>query len=347
MRRSVVVAIAGMVCAAGCAAPGAAHAQLTAAEVNGVPTPMGSISTVEARVSGGVEVEGARARLLKNVSVTAMDRTAWVDLNRGGGVAVCSSSEFHLLRSGTSDSLMFSLDRGAVEIRSFTRPDDAVVTPDLRFTMLTTGPMDLRLRVTREGDTCVENRGDRAPVINVVESFGKGSYHVMPGQHVMFEHGNLREVVDHEGSACGCPEETPTMVAANTMNATAAVSAVQAAAQNPFPVAQSVGLTTQPAAVNVAAAAPTAALTYSGEQAVAAAVPGPAATVPATVMAATASASAAPVAAALVPVKQAASQPAQAEAGVAAPAEPPAAPPGAHDLAHAIGHFFRRLFGRK
>ena len=31
-------------------------------------------------------------------------------------------------------------------------------------------------------------------------------YELAPDQHVLFEHGSLREVVDHETSPCGCPE---------------------------------------------------------------------------------------------------------------------------------------------
>jgi hypothetical protein len=67
---------------------------------------------------------------------------------------------------------------------------------------------------------------------------------VMPGQHVLFEHGNLREVVDNERSPCGCPgSEDPEHVAAH------ASAAEKAAAEHPFPAAASEGLaTTQPVA---------------------------------------------------------------------------------------------------
>jgi len=223
-------------------------------------TAMGSIATADAKLSGGLEVAGARARLLSNASVTAYDHTAQIDLDRGGDVQVCTTSAFHLFRSGSGESLLFALDRGAMEIRSVARPQDAILTPDLCFTLLTPGTLDLRMRVTREGDTCVENRGDRAPVLQINEGFGDATYHRAPNQHVLFEHGSLHEVVDREQSNCGCPQPTPQMVAASTpnatsnatANATSTASPQQAAALNPFPAAQSADLSPTPPAVPIA-----------------------------------------------------------------------------------------------
>src|SRR5450432_1621665 len=140
------------------------------------PKSMGSVATTDAQVSGGLEVSGQRARLITNASVTAKDHTAQIDLDRGGDVQVCATSAFHLLRSGSGDALLFALDRGAMVIQTASRPQDAILTPDLRFTMLTAGPLDLRMRVTREGDTCVDDRGDGAPVLQITEGFGSGIY---------------------------------------------------------------------------------------------------------------------------------------------------------------------------
>ena len=111
---------------------------------------------------------------------------------------------------------MLALDRGAIEVEMGATTRDVVTTPDLRFTMGGDGPLDLQLRVTRNGDTCVENRGAKAPVLNIVDQFGEASYQLRAGQHVLFEHGSLKEVVDHESSACGCPPE-PTMTVADAL----------------------------------------------------------------------------------------------------------------------------------
>lgn len=281
---------------------------------------MGTIATADAQVSGGLEVGGARARLISNASITANDRTAQIDLDRGGLVQVCATSAFHLLRSGTGDALLFALDRGAMEIRTASRAQDAILTPDLRFTMLTAGPLDLRMRVTREGDTCVENRGDTAPVLQIRESFGDAIYHLAPGQHVLFEHGSLHEVVDLERSDCGCPPATPVMVAASTPNATSVVTPQQVAALNPFPAAQSADLSPTPQVVPVGNAA-SATLSYNEPVTAPPSQSSPAA-----------------------PTRK---QHAPAIVAVAPTASaPPPSPPSPHDIFHAIGHFFQRLFRR-
>ena len=287
---------------------------------------MGSVATADAQIAGGLEVAGARARLISNASVTANDHTAQIDLDRGGLVAVCATSAFHLLRSGTADSLLFALDRGAMEIHTQSRPQDAILTPDLRFTILTGGPLDLRMRVTREGDTCVENRGDTAPVLQITEGFGDATYHLAPNQHVLFEHGSLREVVDRETSNCGCVASTPAMVAATTPNATSASTAQQAEALHPFPAAQSDDLApTQPSVpLPPLGNAEPVALTHNADE--------------------PAAATAAPPAEPRAPAK--AEHPSSTGTTTSSgPAEP--SPPGARDIFHKIGYFFKRLFGSK
>ena len=211
-------------------------------------TPLGTVATPDARVTGGLEVRGDQARLLTNVSVTAYDRTAPVSLARGGDVLVCSTSEFHLLRSGPAGGLIFGLNRGAVEIHSESQLQDVVLTPDLKFTPVTRGSLDLRLRVTPEGDTCVDNAGAHSPVLNVSGAFSSASYRVLPGQHLMFVKGDLGRVVDHERSSCGCPNAQ--VIAANPGKPGSPAQA--AAAAHPFPQAQSEGLAPTASAANEA-----------------------------------------------------------------------------------------------
>src|SRR6185312_1714504 len=159
---------------------------------------MGTVPTRDALVTGGLEVRGDSARLLTNASVTAYDHSAAISLARGGQVLVCATSQFHLLHSGTENSLLFGLDRGAIEIHSPTQPQDVILTPDIRFTLEHPGHYDLRLRVTPNGDTCVENSGTTAPVLTLADPFSGATYRLIPGQHVLFEHGNLHEVVDND-----------------------------------------------------------------------------------------------------------------------------------------------------
>jgi hypothetical protein len=206
--------------------------------------PIGTVGVQDATVAGALEVSNGRAVLVGNTTVTALDHVAQIELNRGGTVHVCATSGLHVTAGksgGGATPLMLALDRGAIEVQMEVTTHDVVTTPDLRFTMQGDGPLDLQLRVTRNGDTCVENRGAKAPVLNVADQFGEATYELKAGQHVMFEHGSLREVVDHERSACGCPPE-PTMSVADALLKPAAPGGTAektAAEQHPFPAAVS------------------------------------------------------------------------------------------------------------
>jgi hypothetical protein len=210
------------------------------------PQPIGTVGVQDATVAGALEVSNGRAILVGNTTVTARDRTAEIELKRGGAVRVCATSGLHVTAGKGADGaapLMLALDRGAIEVQMAATTRDVVTTPDLRFTIGSDGALDLQLRVTRNGDTCVENRGVKAPVLNVADQFGESRYELKAGQHVLFEHGSLKEVVDHESSACGCPAEQTMSVADALLGPAASGSTTdKAAEQHPFPAAVSAGL---------------------------------------------------------------------------------------------------------
>jgi hypothetical protein len=283
--------------------------------------PIGTVGVQDATVAGALEVSNGRAVLVGNTTVTAKDRTAEIELKRGGTVKVCATSGLHVTAGKSADEgmaapLMLALDRGAIEVVMPVTTRDVVTTPDLRFTTGGDGPLDLQLRVTRNGDTCVENRGAKAPMLNVADQFGEATYQLHAGQHVLFEHGSLKEVVDHESSACGCPPE-PTMTVADALvNGSAGnggTAPKSAAEEHPFPAAVSAGLA--PAAVPQAPAGQvhtqvSAALSSGGD------------------------------------ADSTAEPPATAKSADTAQAAPaPAAPKQSKDLVHAVGRFFKRLFG--
>lgn len=299
---------------------------------------IGYVPTKDADISGTPDVIEGRAVLAGSVAVTAKDHTAAVSLGRGGMVRVCQSSVVHLTESRAAPGagqlaqpLLISLDRGAIEVQMQATGTDALMTADLRFAVRSPGALDLRMRMTRNGDTCVENRGPGAPTLAVSDLFGESSYQLNPGQHVLFEHGSLREVVDHEATSCGCPETNPGMSIAEALLAPGAGGSApkpgvaQANAQHPFPAAQSEGLAPQP---EVPQAPPGEVhtqvaenLSYNGAQPAAGSGEVPAA--------------AAGTAAATT------SSPASETAQPAPPSETEH-----RDLAHAIGHFFKKIFGR-
>ena len=100
--------------------------------------------------------------------------------------------------------------------------------------------------------------------VNVASLFGEDSYEVKPGQHVMFEHADLHEVVDNESSPCGCPAEPSTEVAGGSEFGLGG-----AKDPHPFPVAVSQGLAPAPpvpqAPEGVVHAQVSTTLSYSGD----------------------------------------------------------------------------------
>jgi hypothetical protein len=299
---------------------------------------IGTVGVQNANIAGALEVSNGRAILVGNTTVTARNHTAEIELKRGGTIRVCATSGLHVTSGqvtagqGASGSqpLMLALDRGAIEVQMAATTHDMVMTPDLRFTMRGDGPLDLQLRVTRNGDTCVENRGAQAPVLTIADQFGEATYELKAGQHVLFEHGSLKEVVDHESSSCGCPPEPAVTVADALLNAgnpstPGDATTKTAAEQHPFPAAVSAGL----APVAVPQAPPgdlheqVSATLSSGEGTDSLT---PAATTPESkgTDGQTATSVATP--------------------STTAPNSPPAAAPR-HGFAHAMGRFFRKIFG--
>jgi hypothetical protein len=320
---------------------------------------IGTVGVQDATVSGSLEVTNGRTVLTGSSSITAKDHTAEVTLSRGGEVRVCATSGLHVTvgkSGGVKQPLMLALDRGAVEVTMPATSKDMVMTPDLRLAMRGDGPLDLHLRVTSNGDTCVENRGDGAPTLNVSDQFGEATYELRAGQHVLFEHGSLKEVVDHETSPCGCPPASVVSVAdVGTTSANPAapgdvVAAKQTAEQHPFPAAVSQGLAPAPpvpqASPGVVHAQVTTTLAY-GAGATPEPSGGSAGSTDAPAAGGKAMASTSGTASGTssnADAPQAAAN--QASGTVRAEAPPPPPAPSSKDLGHLIGRFFKRLFGR-
>lgn len=291
--------------------------------------PIGNVAVQDATVAGELTVNNGRAVLVANTTVTAKDHTADVTLNRGGSIHVCATSGLHITagKSATGPApLMLSLDRGAIEVQMAATSSDVIMTPDLRFGIASNGPLDLMLRVTSNGDTCVENRGANAPILTGSDAFDESSYNLRPGQHVLFEHGSLKEVVDNESSPCGCPPAPAQGLSLADAAIKGGSTKQTAEAQHPFPAAVSNGLAPAaavpqaPPGVVHAQVATTLSYDANGNNATAPQPP---------------------------------SAPTEANAPTAVQAAPPAAteapvsaPQHYSDVAHWIGHFFKRLFGR-
>jgi hypothetical protein len=163
------------------------------------------------QISGDVHVANGAMELGNGSTITAGNETVPISLNRGGELKLCATTSIHLSRdrsiqAADASGLMLALDRGAIEAHYETsKYSDVLLTPDLRILISGPGEADLSIRVSRQGDTCIDNRGPHAPYITVTSPLEGGLYRVQPGQHVSFQHGSLREVVDTEHEPCGCP----------------------------------------------------------------------------------------------------------------------------------------------
>ena len=333
--RAAAVCAAAMLCDLALLGAGSASAQQL----------IGYVKADDADVTGATDVLDGQAVLSGSVGVTAKSHTAVITLGRGGLARVCQSSALHMTQSkaantqdaGSAAPLLFSLDRGAVEIRMNGLASDSIMTPDLRMTVRANGPLDVRLRVARNGDTCVENHGAAAPSLAVSDPFGESMYELLPGQHVLFEHGDMHEVVDHETQPCGCPDDPGATVAeallapggqklgAKTPTPPTAVEL------HPFPSALSEGLTAPPpgqAEANPAEPQVTTSFRYNT----------------ATDAAPAQALSAMPSSA--TPASLGTASPSQEGSSAKRPAaasQPDTAPN--HDLVHILGHFFKKIFG--
>lgn len=241
-----------------CLAGTLAFAQQAAAPAQTPPRTPASIATVSLEgvsVSGSLSVADGRAVIGNNGTITAGDRTAQVQLTRGGSLNVCSTTKIHLTTDASTPggALMIALDRGAFEAH-YTAGEysDVILTPDLRILVSPPGDVDLSLRVNEQGDTCLDNHGSNAPYVLATNLFSGGAYRVQPNQRVLFEHGSLNEVVDNETELCGCPATAPSVAVASA----ASKGAKAAAERNPFPLAQSEGLQPPPAPPTKAAVPP-------------------------------------------------------------------------------------------
>jgi hypothetical protein len=162
-------------------------------------------------VTGALEVSKGKAVIVTSGSVTAGSETTDVVLPRRGVLRICATTTVHLtadssVPSGEIPGLMMAMDHGAVEASFATgRNSDFLLTPDFRILIGGPGAADVKVRLGQKGDTCVENAGESAPYVLVSSVFEGGAYRVQSSQRVMFQHGSLHEVVDHEKEPCGCP----------------------------------------------------------------------------------------------------------------------------------------------
>jgi hypothetical protein len=210
-----------------------------------------------ATVSGALMVSGGKAIIAASGSVSSGERTTEVVLPRRGILRVCALTTVKLAagasaHEGEPAGVLMAFDHGALEL-SFAnqRGSDTLLTPYFRLLIDGPGSAEIKVRLGSGGDTCIDNAASHgagiAPNVTVASVFEGGSYRVQAGQHVMLQHGSLREIVDNEKEPCGCPP--PVKLGSNE-----------------FPLAQSEGLAPGATRTNASSAPASGALTYNGNQ---------------------------------------------------------------------------------
>jgi hypothetical protein len=213
------------------AAAGALHAQAPVAN-DRKPIAIVPLESSGATVTGPIEARNGQAFITSTGEIAAGPQTVAVTLPQRGALNVCAHTSVRLsvdtsVKAADVPGLMIGLSAGALETSfAVVRNSDIVQTPDFRILISGPGSGDVKVRLGTKGDTCVDNGVGRqnanAPYVLVSSVFEGGAYRVQSGQRVMFQHGSLREVVDNEKEACGCPPATTS--------------------GNEFPLAESMGL---------------------------------------------------------------------------------------------------------
>jgi cell division septation protein DedD len=178
--------------------------------------PLGQLQATDASVEGPVILAGASASVLSGSSIEAKVQIATLKLERGGSLLVCPGTKLTVTASQNGHELMFSLNSGNLEMDyQLGTTADTLLTPALRLLMPGPGQLHQAVRVSPNGDTCVQSLPSNATWIVVSETKGDASYQLRPGEAVVFQGGHISGALPTRQN-CGCPAPPPTSVAIAT-----------------------------------------------------------------------------------------------------------------------------------
>ena len=177
---------------------------------------LGELYATDASVKGSVVLAGSGTSVLSGSSIQAGAQAATLKLERGGSVLVCPGTKLSVTASPNGRELMLSLNSGNLELNyPLGASADTLLTPDLRLLMPGPGTVHAAVRVTPQGDTCVQSLPSNAAAIVVSETLGDATYQVKPDEAVLFKGGHLNEATRSRQN-CGCPVSPPVQVAKAT-----------------------------------------------------------------------------------------------------------------------------------
>ena len=174
---------------------------------------LGELYAADASVKGSVVLAGSGTSVVSGSSIQAGAQPATLKLDRGGSLLVCEGTKLALTASQNGRELLFSLNSGNVELNyPLGAEADTLLTPDLRLLLPGPGTVHVAVRVTPQGDTCVQSLPWNASAIVVSETMGDATYQVKSDEAVLFKGGHLSEA-SRSKQNCGCPTSPPTQVA--------------------------------------------------------------------------------------------------------------------------------------
>ena len=155
---------------------------------------LGELYATDARVKGSVILVGSGTSVLSGSSITAGAQNATLKLERGGSLLVCSGTNLSVNASQNGRELLFSLNSGNLELNyPLGSSADTLLTPDLRLLLPGPGTVHIAVKVTPQGDTCVQSLPWNVAAIVVSETMGDATYQVKPNEAVLFKGGHLSE----------------------------------------------------------------------------------------------------------------------------------------------------------
>ena len=170
---------------------------------------LGELYATDASVKGSVVLAGSGTSVLSGSSISAGAQTATLKLDRGGSVQVCSGTKLSINASQNGRELMFSLNSGNLELNyPIGAAADTLLTPDLRLLLPGPGTVHVAVKVSPQGDTCVQSLPWNVAAIVVSETMGDATYQVKPDEAVLFKGGHLNEAARTKQN-CGCPVMSP------------------------------------------------------------------------------------------------------------------------------------------
>lgn len=177
------------------------------------PQSIGELYATDASVKGSVILAGSGTSVLSGSSIQAGAQAATLKLDRGGSLFVCEGTKLTINASQSGRQLLLSLNTGNLELNySLGTEADTLLTPDLQLLMPGPGTVHLAVRVSPDGDTCVQSLPWNAAAIVVSETMGDSTYQVKPDEAVLFKGGHLKQASPSKQN-CGCPKVVPTQVA--------------------------------------------------------------------------------------------------------------------------------------